>query len=166
MVKKEALAILTDDELIKYANEVKEVALMEINNVQFEHGFINGVTNSHGVGREYMNSDLLSYYKSFKSIIRKYVLPIECEVKKRISGNEELLSVSHQRVYKGFNLERLEYFCENISNSYIGRLVPMRTNPNWYVHLKQIKRFYNQEDYQDKLKKDNRHDKLNSILDK
>lgn len=164
MKTKEEIELLSDDALIEYSKEIKEISIGEIESIQFDHNLPGGVTNSFGKGREYMNSDLESYYNAFIKIVNKYILPIEREVKKRISGSESFYSEFNGKTYNGFNLERLEYFGENIPNAYIGRLSPAHTNPGWYTHLKKIKRFYKQDDYQEKIKGELRENKLNDLL--
>jgi hypothetical protein len=167
MKTKEEISNLSDEELVVYTKEIRELCLKEITEVQEKHGVKKGgVLNYRGEGKEYLNIDLSSYYKNFVRVINKYVIPIENEIKIRIRGNDEYYSELHEKTYK-FNINRLEYFEENIPNSFIGRLTPRFCNPNWMVHLGKIKRLYKQEDYKEVLKQrqiEERENKLNNIL--
>lgn len=137
---------MTDEELVKHTYAIRTISKEEIKEVQTKHNLEGGVTNSYGKGKEYLNADLKSYYSEFSGIIKKYVLPIEKELKKRVKGDEEIFLELSGKTHKGFDLERLEYFENNIDNAFIGSISPRVLNPIWYSHLKKIKRLYNQAD--------------------
>ena len=164
MIENIDISKLTDEELVAYSEEIAVFANKEIGTIQSEHHLPGGVTNSYGKGKEYLKADLNSYYREFQLIVKKYIIPIELEVKKRIVGNDEFYSELRGKIYNGLDLVRLEYFENNIKNAYVGRLSPRQTNPFWWTHLRKIKRFHEQPDYQEKLHRERRENNINDIL--
>ena len=165
MKTSEEIALLTDEELVAYGDDISIIAKKDIEEIQKSHNVLGGVLNYRGEGKEYLNVDLKSYCEAYVGMVEKYILPIEKELRKRVKGDGSYYSEIHGKTYKNLNIDRLEYFSENIRNAYIGRISPKLCNPHWYTHLKRIVRYYKQPDYQEKIKSENRENNIDIILE-